>query len=506
MGTSTSPRAQVEDATVQSPSPNVGDGDERGGGNVADNVGDVALDPRYRHPNAFILFRQSFLKGSKATWVEPKGKDIHKVIGEYAIMFARIWAGIPSAQHWKALPEEERERFRAQAAQNKQTAQLPNPEKRRRRKRQQLSAVVATKPQEEVSCSSMALPSVPVIPTPPPMDPLPNPRPIISLRKTSHPKSRSLGTHAPYASPTIIHSPPTVQIPAYEDNPYRYSFPQKPRPSKPRSTAKDGRARTAEATPPPHQDVFSPARAIYSFSVPLRTPSAEPLMAAAPGGRSSQTTSEAVFLQDFPRRRSLSSPETLRPFSSGRADDITGHGNVPSNAPCVGMMNQPYYPASTLSEEADSSAPSSWSPTRSDFIVGAHRRGVHSWNVPWASQPVDQTPAALMGLEPAFAPGPSAYQYAIYDAAQYAQAPAFLNESQWAAAPATYPGVDSAPDPQQSYIQWPQQEQAVDYTAAGPTAQPAAGFAQYAQYPMQQQESYDNSYYAPYAYDATEYN
>lgn len=169
-------------------------------------------------------------------------------------------------------------------------------------------------------------------------------------------------------------------------------------------------------------------------------------------------------------------------------------------------MNTPYYPANMLAEEANSSASSSWSPTRSDFIVGAHRRGVHSWNVPWGSQPIEQTSAAPMGLEPSFAPGPSAYQYDTYDTVQYAQAPTFLDESQWAAAPATYSGVDSAPVLQQSYIQWPQQEQAVDYTAAGPTPQPAASFAQYVQYPMQQQESYDNTYYAPYAYDATDFS
>ena len=83
MGTSTGPQAQVEDATVHSHLPSVRDGDEREGSSVADDLGDVAPDPRYRHPNAFLLFRQSFLKGSQPTWVEPKGKDIHKVIGEY---------------------------------------------------------------------------------------------------------------------------------------------------------------------------------------------------------------------------------------------------------------------------------------------------------------------------------------------------------------------------------------------------------------------------------------
>ncbi|KAL1756019.1 hypothetical protein FB107DRAFT_290437 [Schizophyllum commune] len=485
------PKAQqLEDATVQSPAPSVGDGDEREGSSVADDVGDVAPDPRYRHPNAFLLFRQSFLKGSQPTWVEPNGKDIHKVI----------------AQHWKALPEEERQRFHAQAAQNKQAGQPPYPQKRRRRKRQQLSAVAATKPQQEASCSAMALPSVPVIPTPPPMDLHPDPKPVSSIRKTSYPKSRSLGTHAPYAPPTIIHSPPTVQIPAYEDNPYRYSFPQKPRPSRPREMAQDGRARTAEASPPPHHDAFSPARAIYSFSVPLRAPSAEPSMAASPGGWTSQSSGDAVFLQDFPRRRSLSSPETLRPFSSGRSHDMSGYGTVPSNALYVGMVNQPYYPADMSSEVVPLASPSSWSPTRSDFVVGAHRRGVRSWDVPWSSQPMDQTFAAPMVPDPSLAPDLSTYQYDVYDTAQYAQAHAFPNHSQWDAAPATYNGVDSAPTAQQSYIQWPQQEQVVDYPASGSTAQPTADFAQYAQYPAQQQGYYDDSYYIPYAYNATEYS
>ncbi|KAL1692350.1 hypothetical protein GGG16DRAFT_112296 [Schizophyllum commune] len=480
------PKAQqLENATVQSPAPSVGDGDEREGSSVAEDVGDVAPDPRYRHPNAFLLFRQSFLKGAQPTWVEPKGKDIHKVI----------------AQHWKELPEEERQRFRAQAAQNKQTGQPPNPEKRRRRKRQRLSAVVATKPQQEAACSSMALPSVPVIPTPPPMDLLPDPQPVSSIRKTSHPKSRSLGTHAPYAPPTIIHSPPTVQIPAYEDNPYRYSFPQKPRPSRPREMAQDGRARTAEASSP-HRDAFSTARAIYSFSVPLRAPSAKPSMAASPGGWTSQSSGDAVFLQDFPRRRSLSSPETLRPFSSGRSHDMSGYGTVPSNAPYVGMVNQPYYPADASSEAVPMASPSSWSPTRSDFVVGAHRRGIRSWDAPGSLQSVDQTLAAPLIHNTSLAPGPSAYQYEAHDTAQYAQAQAFHDNSQWDAAPAPYIGMDSTPFPQQSYLQWPQQEHAADYPAFGATAQPAADFAQYAQYPTTQQEAYDDSYYTPYSYNA----
>ena len=85
------PKAQqLEDATVQSPAPSVGDGDEREGSSVADDVGDVTPNPRYRHPNAFLLFRQSFLKGSQPTWVEPKGKDIHKVIGECGYLMSRF--------------------------------------------------------------------------------------------------------------------------------------------------------------------------------------------------------------------------------------------------------------------------------------------------------------------------------------------------------------------------------------------------------------------------------
>ncbi|KAL1735242.1 hypothetical protein EV714DRAFT_280411 [Schizophyllum commune] len=493
------PKAQhLEDATVQSPAPSVGDGDEREGSSVADDVGDVTPNPRYRHPNAFLLFRQSFLKGSQPTWVEPKGKDIHKVIGECDYLM--------SPQHWKALPEEERQRFHARAAQNKQAGQPPISEKRRRRKRQQLSAVVATKSQQEAACSSMALPSVPVIPTPPPMDLLPDPKTASSIRKTSYPKSRSLGTHAPYAPPTIIHPPSTVQIPAYEDNPYRYSFPQKPRPSRPREMAQDGRARTAEASVPPHHDAFSPARAIYSFSVPLRAPSAEPSMTASPDAWPSPSAGDAVFLQDFPRRRSLSSPETLRPFSSGRSRDMSGYGTVPSNAPNIGMMDQLYYPADVSSEVAPMASPSSWSPTRSDFVVGAHRRGIRSWDAPGSLQSVDQTLAAPMVHDPSLAPGPSTYQYEAYNTAQYAQAPAFHDNSQWDAAPAPYLGVESVPTFQQSYIQWPQQEPDVDYPAYGATAQPTADFAQYAQYPTQQQGSYDDSYYIPYAYNATEYS
>ncbi|TRM57544.1 hypothetical protein BD626DRAFT_208751 [Schizophyllum amplum] len=390
-----------------------------------------------RPPNAYILFHRAFLKCSNTT-------------------IGNVWAEgniqQRTSQKWKELSEEDRARFYARAAQLKAEydARPHESERRRPPKRKQLSSSAEV---ESPSGPSTPLSKVPRTASASPVIMNPQHEPVVSIRKSSY--ARSSATHAPYsrhtarahAAATNTHSrppPPTVHIPAYEDNPRQYNPPLRHRDVLVSKLRQPTETQGAVSGPPP---VLLPAPPMRAAFVP-RKPSTDNTFRPVPlsslysaastspplesGEDVPQGDGQTSMAQVFPHRRSSSNSERFRlPYYGGYSVSLfnaaySQHGSY-------GRQDLYQQPAMNVPCDATPYASQGWPPTRFDSIVSAHRRGSRSWDVPG----VETNPAFLAdnhhaytmtgppalaftaGFTPQYGPVAAEVQYGGYTGAQY---------------------------------------------------------------------------------------
>ncbi|KAL1745612.1 hypothetical protein HDZ31DRAFT_62924 [Schizophyllum fasciatum] len=383
---------------------------------------------------------------------------------------------------------------------------------RKPRKRKQPVPITAEEPPFKVPARSpMTLPRLPHVPLRA-LDRSPEPEPTVSIRKASH--SRSFSAHAPYVTTTLARSPPVVHIPAFEDDPHRYSFPRKPRAariSKLQHTTYEELDQATEPVPPLDPalnpelpcatadgglDAFPAANfAAFTFSDPRMSH----LPASSPpfyrDAASLHRLGDPMLHAGMPpRRRSLSSPEASRLPLSGY--DGASFDDVEAWPPVA-------YPYANAPPHAAFSE-AHWSPNFYEPNDDPRRRGVPSCDALWAPGmgQAGQPPIPQVSV---CARTPVAHDSSgIHGATQYAPGNVGTG-AQWSIAPQASHFSDSAWTPQaqgwqQGYAhQW--QEGAIAHQPLGFEVQSSQSFTQQ---PYDVAQAHYNDAYHP-AYDATHF-